>query len=176
MRFRLNKYLTFYGKIQEVVIPDSTYGEWIVYENNKPKFHVNIFDYEHKSNCLLRIILNETDSSFNKFLNDLNQRLNKNLTLSIKPSLGFKINSKLIEFSLDTLPFKWIEHYTELIRGPWEKYPDKDPNDMFWRMGKGEDALSTFASYYNSLDVTEKEEFEKVHKPTSRWSDFYRVK
>jgi hypothetical protein len=173
MKYRINKYLTLNGKIQEVTLPDSAYGEWIVYENNEPKFHVNIFNYESKSDCLIFVFMNESKSEFKNILTDINNRFKRNLTLSSKTNFGIKINSRLVESELGSLPFEWIEHYTELIKAPWEKYPDKDKNDMFWRMGKGEDSLSTFARYYNVLDQNEKEEFEKKHKPNKEWSDFY---
>ncbi len=173
MKYRINKYLTFSGKTQEVTLPDSSYGEWIVYENNSPKYHVNIFNYESKSDCLLYAIMIENQSEFKNILTDINKRFNRKLTLSSNTNFGIKINSKLVESELGSLPFEWIEHYSELIKAPWEKYPNKDKNDMFWRMGKGEDALSTFARYYNFLDQKEKEEFEKKHKPNMEWSDFY---
>ena len=35
---------------------------------------------------------------------------------------------------------------------------------MFWRMGKGEDAISIFARYYNSLNKTEKINFKTKYK------------
>jgi hypothetical protein len=173
MKYRINKYLTLNGKIQEVTLPDSAYGEWIVYENNEPKYHVNIFNYESKSDCLVFAIMNESKSEFKNILIDINNRFKRNLTLSSKTNFGIKVNSKLIESELSSLPFEWIAQYTELIKPPWEKHPDIEPNDMFWRMGKGEDALSTFARYYNVLDQNEKKEFERKFKPNNEWSDFY---
>ncbi|QNK78342.1 hypothetical protein H7F37_04445 [Winogradskyella sp. PAMC22761] len=173
MKYRINKYITLNGKTQEVTLPDSAYGEWIIYENNEPKYHVNIFNYESKSDCLVLVIMNENKSEFKNILTDINNRFKRNLTLSSKTNFGIKINSKLVESELSPLPFEWIEQYTELIKPPWEKYPDVDPNDMFWRMGKGEDTLSTFTRYYNVLDQNEKEEFEKKFKPNNEWSDFY---
>lgn len=173
MTYRTNKYLTLNGKIQEVILLNSTYGEWIVYENNKPKFHVNIFNSESKSDCLVFIIMNETKSEFKNILIDINNRFERNLTLSSKTSFGIKISSQLVEYKLNSLPFEWIKHYAELIKAPWEKYPNKDKDDMFWRMGKGEDTLSTFARYYNVLEQREKEEFEKKFKPNKEWADFY---
>ncbi len=68
MKYRINKYLTLNGKIQEVILPDSAYGEWIIYENNEPKYHVNIFNYESKSDCLVFVILNEKKSESNQNL------------------------------------------------------------------------------------------------------------
>ena len=173
MKYRINKYQTLNGKTQEVALPDSAYGEWIVYENNEPKYHVNIFNYESKSNCLAFAIMTESKSEFKSILTDINKRFNRNLTLSSKTSFGIKISSKLVEYELSPLPFEWIAHYTELIRPPWEKHPDIDPKDMFWRMGKGEETLSTFARYYNSLDQNEKTEFEQKFKPNNEWLDFY---
>ena len=106
-------------------------------------------------------------------LTDINKRFNKNLTLSLKKNIGIKLSSKLVESDLSSLPFEWIEHYSKFIKAPWEKYPDINPNDMFWRMGKGEDAISIFARYYNSLNKTEKINFKTKYKPTAEWSDFY---
>ncbi len=173
MKYRTNKYLTLNGKIHQVTLPYSAYGEWIVYENNEPKFHVNILNYESKSDCLVFVIMNESKSEFKNILTDINNRFKRNLTLSSKTNFGIKINSRLVESELGSLPFEWIKHYTELIKAPWEKYPDKDKNDMFWRMGKGEDTLSTFARYYNVLDKKEKKEFEKKFKPDNEWTEFY---
>jgi len=173
MKYRINKYLTLKGKTQEVALSDSAYGEWIVYENNEPKYHVNIFNYKSKSDCLIFAIMNEKKSEFKSILTDINKRFKRNLTLSSKTNFGIKINSKLIESELSPVPFEWIEHYTELIIPPWEKYPDINPNDMFWKMGKGEDLLSAFARYYNVLGESEKVEFENKFKPNDEWSSFY---
>jgi len=173
MRYRVNKYLTLNGKTQEVTLPDSAYGEWIIYENSEPKYHVNIFNYESKSDCLIFAIINENKFEFKAILTDINKRFKRNLTLFPKTNFGIKINSRLVESELSSLPFECIKHYMELIKAPWEKYPDKDKNDMFWRMGKGEDTLSTFAKYYNVLDQKEKEESKKKHKLNKEWSEFY---
>ncbi|MFY7669454.1 hypothetical protein ACOSP6_00065 [Tenacibaculum sp. MEBiC06402] len=173
MKYRTNKYLTLKGKIEELSLPDSAYGEWIIYDNNKPKFHVNISNYESKSDCLISLILTENKSEFKNILNDINKRFNRNLTLPSKTFFGIKLNSKLRESDLDTLPFKYIDHYTELIKAPWEKYPGINPDDMFWRMGKGENAISTFVRYYNSLNQKEKDYFENKHKPIVEWTNFY---
>lgn len=39
---------------------------------------------------------------------------------------------------------------------PWVVYPKIDPRDMFWRMGKGEDAVDNYLRYYSSLTEEEK--------------------
>lgn len=173
MKFRKNKYLSFKGKIEEVILPCSTYGDWIIYENNEPKFHLNILNFKSKSDTLVNLIMTESKSDFKDILNDINKRFNRNLTLSSKKIFGIKISSKLLESDLSSLPFEWIEFYTKFIIAPWEKYPEINPNDMFWRMGKGEDAISSFARYFNSLNQTEKANFKSKYKPTAAWEDFY---
>ena len=85
-------------------------------------------------------------------------------THMIAKNIAIKISSKLMESDLGSLPFEWIEHYSKFIKAPWEKYPDINPNDMFWRMGKGEDAISIFARYYNSLNKTEKNNFKTKYE------------
>ena len=34
---------------------------------------------------------------------------------------------------------------------PWKVYPNVDPLDMFWCMGKGEDIIAAFSKYYSKL-------------------------
>ncbi len=174
MKYRLNTYLTLKGRIQAASLPDAAYGEWIVNENNEPKYHVNIFNYESKSDCLIFAIMNESKPEIKDILIDINNRFKCDLTLPLKINLGIKINSKLIDSELNPLPFEWIDHYTKMVEPPWEKHPHKDPKDMFWRMGKGEDTLLRFSRYYNALDSTEKKEFEKTHSPTNEWSNYYK--
>lgn len=165
--------MTLKGITQEVILPNSTYGEWIVYENSKPKYHVKVFNFESKSDCLVSVIKTENESEFENILVDINERFERKLSLVSKNNFGIKIYSELMELDLGSLPFEWIRHYTKLIKAPWERYPNMNPKDMFWRTGKGEDTISTFARYYYSLNQIEKDVFKNEYKPSAGWSDFY---
>jgi ribA/ribD-fused uncharacterized protein len=66
--------------------------------------------------------------------------------------------------------FKYIECTLPL---PWKTFPKIDPHDMFWRMGKGEDMLTRFAQYYNSLSLHDQTIFKLVNPAPYSWSNFY---
>ena len=173
MEYKINIYRTYFGEIEEITLPDSTYGEWLLYENNEVRFHVDLFNYQSKSDCLLNILISENELRFEDIINDINKRFQIKLRLFSKPRFSVKINSKSKDFNLGSLPFEWVEKYTELIKAPWEKYPDISPSKTFWRNGKGALTESTFKKYYNSLDQNEKNNFQLKFKPTPEWLSFY---
>ena len=45
MPLRVTPILTIFGKIQyKYKLSDFAYGEWIIFENEKPKYYLNLFD------------------------------------------------------------------------------------------------------------------------------------
>lgn len=72
--------------------------------------------------------------------------------------------------------FKQFGHFKPLensIQPPWKKFPNMDSNNMFWRMGKGEDYLTQFSEYYNGLDDREKMIFKMTNTCPYEWQSFY---
>jgi ribA/ribD-fused uncharacterized protein len=59
------------------------------------------------------------------------------------------------------------------IQPPWTKFSDVDSNDMFWRMGKGEDYLIEFSKYYQSLTEREKKIYKMTNPQPYEWTGFY---
>ncbi len=65
-------------------------------------------------------------------------------------------------------------HYTSPTEPlPWKIYPEIDSQDIFWRMGKGEDIISKVINLYNSLNEKEKLIFQLSNPAPYHWSDFY---
>lgn len=56
---------------------------------------------------------------------------------------------------------------------PWTKFPNVDSNDMFWRMGKGEDYLMEFSKYYQNLTDREKTIYKLINPQPYEWTGFY---
>ena len=59
------------------------------------------------------------------------------------------------------------------IESPWTKFPNIDNNDMFWRMGMGEDYLMKFYKYYSGLNDRDKVIYKLTNPEPYAWTDFY---
>lgn len=69
--------------------------------------------------------------------------------------------------------FGYFNYLESTVPPPWKVYPKIDPPDMFWRMGKGEDALSAFFKYYNSLTERDRTIFRLSNSTPYSWNNFY---
>ncbi|MEW4923107.1 NADAR family protein [Algibacter sp. 2305UL17-15] len=58
----------------------------------------------------------------------------------------------------------------DLIFPPWIAFPNVEENDLFWRMGLGEDYLLVWANYYNQIN---KEEYHKIFPVPETWKDIF---
>jgi len=71
---------------------------------------------------------------------------------------------------------KEFGHFKNLensLQPPWRQFENVDSNDMFWRMGKGEDYLAKFFKYYLTLDERQKTIFRLTNPAPYEWTDFY---
>jgi ribA/ribD-fused uncharacterized protein len=59
------------------------------------------------------------------------------------------------------------------IQTPWNKFPNIDKYDLFWRMGKGEDYLKFFYEYYNGLNEREKTIIKLTNPAPYDWNEIY---
>ena len=53
---------------------------------------------------------------------------------------------------------------------PWHMYCGFEQSDMFWRMGEGEEYLSKFYSWYETLSTTEKEIYKITYPQHGHWA------
>jgi ribA/ribD-fused uncharacterized protein len=56
---------------------------------------------------------------------------------------------------------------------PWKKFSNVDSQDMFWRMGKGEEYLMQFCKFYQGLPEREKVIFKLTNPAPSAWENVY---
>lgn len=68
--------------------------------------------------------------------------------------------------------YGFIKPLNKSIEAPWNTFPNEHPTDMFWRMGIGEDYLTRFSKYYNSLSERDKVIYKLYNPVTACWSDF----
>jgi hypothetical protein len=69
--------------------------------------------------------------------------------------------------------FGYFDPIENELKAPWILYPGIDIQDMFWRMGKGEDYLMRFYNYFEGLADREKVIFKLTNPTPYNWRDFY---
>ena len=70
--------------------------------------------------------------------------------------------------------FGYFENLKIKLEAPWQRFPqNRDPYDLFWRMGKGEDFLDKFFEQYNRLTTRDQNIYRLTHPAPTSWPDFY---
>lgn len=59
------------------------------------------------------------------------------------------------------------------LKTPWYEYPKIDSEDLFWRMGKGEDFMMNFAKSYQNMSDKEKRTYQVANPEPKNWKGFY---
>ena len=109
--YREITYRTLTGTKRFIELGDHAYGEWIIYENDQPKYHVNIFD---KSAASLKIdeLLHTKEQNIEAILDMISKANRVNLSLGKRPVIGIIKKSKLISLNLGPLPESWVQQIT----------------------------------------------------------------
>jgi len=110
LKYRVITYQTLLGEVQFVDIGNHSYGEWVIYLNNRAKYHVNIYRPNSESDNILKELIEKFDESITTILDSINSTFNVNLKLSSRPSLEVIKNSELKELNLYPLPKEWLLH------------------------------------------------------------------
>ena len=108
MKYRLTKYRTLTGKKEILELAEKAYGQWIIYQNKKPRFHVDCFDFKSESNQILNGLLLAQQKSIDEVISFINRKNKLNLSIEKAPLLEIKVASTEKELSLDPLPLEWV--------------------------------------------------------------------
>jgi ribA/ribD-fused uncharacterized protein len=71
---------------------------------------------------------------------------------------------------------KEFGHFKSLnnsMPAPRSKFPNMESNDIFWRMGQGEEYLTMFSKYYSGLTDREKTIYKLTSPQPYDWTNFY---
>ena len=135
------------------------------------------FDIVSKSNSLENAIfigILQQHSSIKNLINQFNHNLNdivSRVFLASNIFLGvdkFQFTS-IVQNVINRI--KVLSDCDILIFPPWIAYPGIDQEDMFWRMGIGEDYLSSWFRYCNSRDNFSK--YMELFPEISGWENVY---
>jgi hypothetical protein len=109
MKYRLTKYKTLIGKKEILELTEDAYGQWIIYQNKKPMYHINCFDFKAKSNQILNTMLLAQQKTIDEVLRIINKRNRTNLTIEKAPLLEIKVDSEIKELDLKPIPLEWVK-------------------------------------------------------------------
>ena len=94
--------------LKPIVELGGAYGEWIVFENKIPKYHIHCFDDKWESNKIVNHLLDHKIA-----MDSIIQKISKNrkvkLTMEDYPFLSIEWSSKIVELDLQPLPLEWVK-------------------------------------------------------------------
>ena len=112
MKLKRSTYRTFSGTKEIVEIPNRKKTQWLIYENDQPKYFVDFFDLETESNSMMNSLVLCGKKSIEEVLEMINKKNNTNLSIPVITKLGLKkkLKSEKIELHLEPLPEKWLAY------------------------------------------------------------------
>lgn len=112
MKVYLNTYRTFIQKKKVYEPLEAKDTQWIIYQNNVPKFYVDLFDLTVESNSMMNSLVLCSKRTLDDVLELLNKKNNINLSVPKISKLGFKkkVNSEVTELPLEPLPEEWLAY------------------------------------------------------------------
>ncbi len=109
MKYRIRTYKTLTGKRDFVDLGGQSYGEWVVYEKEIPKFHISCFSENSKSDLIIKELIESGKWTIEAIIDRINESYETALTLDNRPVIKFQIASELRDLDLTPLPTKWME-------------------------------------------------------------------
>ncbi len=105
-------YRTLSGTKEVIEIPKKKFNQWVVYQDNKPRFYVDFYDLEKESNAMMNSLVLCTKRTIEEVLELINKRNNINLSVPKISRLGLKmkLKSEFRELNLETLPADWLAY------------------------------------------------------------------
>ncbi|WP_226789040.1 hypothetical protein [Polaribacter porphyrae] len=105
-------YRTFSGTKTILEIPKRKSSQYIVYEDNLPKYYVDLYDLSIESNSMMNSLVLCAKRSMTETLKLINKKNNINLSVIKISKLGLykKKKSKKVEVDLKPLPEKWLSY------------------------------------------------------------------
>ena len=107
-----NTYRTFSGTKKVIEIPKRKPTQWVIYQDSKPKFFVDLYDLSIESNAMMNSLVLCAKKSMREVLVLINKRNNINLSIVKISKLGFskKLKSERKNINLEPLPEEWLAY------------------------------------------------------------------
>ncbi len=106
--YRVITYWTLTGNREFIDLGDQSYGEWIIYEDLKPKYHVSLFD-QSESAQLIKGRLEKEGWSIEQLLQWISDRQNVKLSEGSRPLVEIVVTSDVRKLDLQSIPIQWLD-------------------------------------------------------------------
>ena len=110
MKCRVVTYKTLKGLKKIVKSFKKTSTQWVVYQDNKPKYYVDFFNIKIESNAILNSLVMCDKRCIHEVLNIINKKYNVHLSIPKVSSFGIKIKSEYTNLELLPIPEKWLDY------------------------------------------------------------------
>lgn len=108
MMYKLTTYRTVTGTKEVLEIPKKKETEWIIYQDNAPKFHVDCFDLQSESNVIMNSLVLCQQRSIEEVLRRISKKNKVNLAVVKPPMIEIEVKSEFRELQLPPLPEAWL--------------------------------------------------------------------
>lgn len=105
-------YRTFSGTKTVLEIAKRKPTQWIINQDDQPKFYVDLYDLSIESNAMMNSLVLCAKKSIKEVLEAINQRNNINLSITKVSKIGIqkKLKSVPKNVNLEPLPEKWLAY------------------------------------------------------------------
>jgi len=112
MRLVKSTYRTLSGVKEVIEIEKRNTTQWIIYQNDSPKYYVDLYDLSNESNAMMNSLVLCARRSIDETLELLNRKHNIKLSIPKISKIGLKkkLKSEKVEISLEPLPEKWLAY------------------------------------------------------------------
>ena len=111
MKYRVVTYKTLKGTEEIVKSFKKTLTKWVVYQDNKPKYHIDFFDIEIESNAILNSLVLCDKRPIREVLKIINKKYNVHLSIPRVSFMGIKVKSEYTTLELQSIPEKWLDYH-----------------------------------------------------------------
>ena len=108
-KYKLTTYRTITGSIDILEIPKQKPGQWVIYQNEKPSYFVDCFDFKKESNLRLNNLILSERNTIEDVLKKIKKKKKIKLSLPRRPLLEIEMKSIINELDFQPLPEEWLD-------------------------------------------------------------------
>lgn len=110
MKLNVTTYKTLIGQKEIIEIPEKKQAQWVVLENNTPKYWVDCFDLYTESNVIMNSLVIGARQSITDVLKRIGKKNRVKLSVQSTPVLGYKVKTVEVVLPLEHLPENWLSY------------------------------------------------------------------
>ena len=107
-----NTYRTFSGIKKVMELPKKKSTQWVIYQDNQPKFFVDLYDLSVESNSMMNSLVLCAKKNIEDVLKVISKKNNVDLSIKKISRLGIKkkIKTETRDIDLGPLPEEWLSY------------------------------------------------------------------